>query len=177
VGLRRGEQAQDRYGRSLAQVYRADGQSLAHYLLLRGLALHIVVPPNSGQWRCLAAAEAVARAARVGLWGSKVPLAAAQLSVDQTGFALVRGQVDSVSRGGGSYWLAVGKLAVRIRDRDLRYFASADIAAWRGKTLQLRGWIIDRSASPTMQHRAFKPLLMQLRHRAMVQVVIDEAPR
>jgi len=176
IGLRRGGQPNDRYGRSLAHVYRADGQSLAQYLLARGLAVHIVVPPNSDHWQCLAAAEVAARNGGLGLWGSLTPLKAAQLTAGDSGFALVQGRVNSVSRGGNSYWLALGNLAVQIKDRDLRNFASADIMALKGKTVLLRGWIIDRSDSRSVSNRGFKPLLMQLRHRAMLQILAVEAP-
>jgi len=175
IGLRRGRQTKDRHGRSLVHIYRADGLSLAQQLLAQGLAMHIVVPPNSRDWQCLAAVEAVARAAGRGQWGSAVPLAAAQLTPGQAGFAWVRGRVDSISRGGDSYWLAVGNLAVRIADNDLGYFDGADIGRWQGRRLLLRGWIVDRSRSAVVQSRHFKPLLIPLRHPAMVQLLTADA--
>jgi len=175
IGLRRGQQRRDRHGRSLAQVYNAGGDSLGQRLLERGLAMHVVVPPNSRDWQCLAAAEAEARATRRGLWGSAEPLAATALTASQAGFVWVRGQVDSVSRSADSYWLTLGALAVRIKDGDLRYFPGADINSWRGRRLTLRGWMVDRSHSAAARSGGFKSLLIQLRHRAMVQLHDGEA--
>ncbi len=70
IGVVVGADRRDRYGRTLAHVYRADGASLEAALLAAGLARQVTVPPNLGQLDCLRHAERGARAARAGLWRS-----------------------------------------------------------------------------------------------------------
>lgn len=171
VGVKVGVDPKDRYGRLLAQLYRSDGASLAEHLLAMGLAIHILVPPNDAQWQCLAKTEAKARKMALGLWShpSFYFKSAGNLQMKDSGFQLVKGIVERVDRSKNAYWLTVGKLAVRIRDTDLKYFDVQDITAWRGKEIRLRGWIIDRGNSQSVKKNKFQRLMMNLRHQAMMK--------
>jgi endonuclease YncB( thermonuclease family) len=63
-------QRQDRYRRTLAYLYLADGRMVNEELLRAGLAVVSVHPPNVRHVERLRAAVDSARAARVGLWST-----------------------------------------------------------------------------------------------------------
>jgi endonuclease YncB( thermonuclease family) len=171
VGLEVGAQAFDHYGRQLAHVYRANGDSLSAYLLVSGLAWQVVVPPNDSHWLCLEKLEKFAQDGALGVWsGSAYPAKRAErLTIKDTGFQRVRGKVSAVTRGQGGWWLQMGQLAIRLSDKDLHYFPSSDPMMWKNKRLTVRGWVIDRSQSKAVKKRGYSPLKMNLRHPAMMK--------
>jgi endonuclease YncB( thermonuclease family) len=66
------ESGQDRYGRTLARLYRAeDGLDLNLELVRRGFAWHYLRFSDEG---ALAEAEQAARSRRLGLWSDKAPI-------------------------------------------------------------------------------------------------------
>ncbi|MFT5690749.1 MAG: endonuclease YncB(thermonuclease family) [Oceanicoccus sp.] len=170
VGVQAGLDQRDRYGRLLAHVYRHDGVNLSEYLLGRGLAMQILVPPNDAHWRCLEKVEVAARNARLGVWQHPQyqPKSAASLQLSDSGFQRIEGTVNSVVRSGKGWWLEVGKLAVRIVDRDMRYFPGVVPGEWRGQKIRLRGWVINRSGSAAVKNKGYAALMMNLRHPVMM---------
>lgn len=62
---------QDRYGRVLAHLYRADGASVNQGLLEAGVAIVSVYPPNVNHVEAYRAAQETARQAGRGLWAVK----------------------------------------------------------------------------------------------------------
>ena len=171
IGLRLGRDQRDRYGRLLAHVYRANGDSLSAHLLAQGLAWQVVVPPNDSFWHCLQNQEQIARQQGLGLWDDKLmPVKSAQLlSRQDTGFQRVQGVVRSVSRSKGGWWLQLDNLALRLRDNDLDNFKGKKPAEWLDQSLTVRGWVIDRGRSPAVLKGDFSPLMMELRHPAMLK--------
>lgn len=169
--VQRGIDSKDRYGRSLAHVYRGDGQSLAAELLAKGLAWQVVVPANTGHWRCYRQQEQQARRLGLGVW-RQAPLQADQLTASNSGFQVVRGRVDSVHEGRHRWWLTIGRLAVSVSKKDQHYFEQQGFAAdwqhWQGKTMQLKGWVVDRSWSRSVIERGYAPFMMSLRHPSML---------
>lgn len=66
------EDGKDRYGRTLARLYRAeDGLDLNLELVRRGVAWHYLRFSNEG---ALSEAEQAARSRRVGLWSDEAPI-------------------------------------------------------------------------------------------------------
>lgn len=59
----------DRYGRTLAYVYSADGQMVNLQMAQRGYAVDLVYSPNTRYAASIRSAVAQARASRRGLWG------------------------------------------------------------------------------------------------------------
>lgn len=96
VRLVPGGKPRDRYGRLLAYVYGRDG-SLAEALVRHGLALACETPPNAALAVQLAAAQAEARRAGLGLWAD--PLAYAIVPAEEAGRHVghCRGVAGSVS--------------------------------------------------------------------------------
>lgn len=169
--IQRGIDTKDDYGRSLAHVYRSDGKSLAAELLGKGLAWQVVVPANTGQWPCYQKQEQQARRLGLGVW-RQAPVQADKLTAATSGFQRVRGRVDAVHEGRHGWWLTMGRLAVSISKKDQRYFDqqgfSADWQRWQGKTLQLKGWVVDRSKSRSVIERGYAPFMVSLRHPSML---------
>lgn len=171
LGLRYGQERQDRYGRLLAHVYLADGRNVEEQLLRAGLAAHIVVPPNSGNLACYQAAERQARTANKGVWREHYrPLPVAAVPADARGFRVITGKVLSVGQSKKSWWLnftprpqkgeeAEG-VAVRISRDDLAQFDTDRLSALPGRTIIVRGWL-----SPYK-----KQLVLRLRHPANLEV-------
>lgn len=71
--LQPGREAFDRHGRSLGDLFLADGTLAAAALVRAGLGFAVAVPPNDAHIACLLAAEREARAARRGIWADPAP--------------------------------------------------------------------------------------------------------
>ena len=171
VGLQPGADTHDRYGRLLADVFRANGDSLSAHLLAAGMAWQVLVPPNDRYWRCLQRSEALARDRLLGVWAQ--PLywikQASELTLQDAGFQRVQGTVQSVSRSRGGWWIQLGRLAIRLEQRDLVYFGDTSPANWLNKPLTIRGWVIDRSKSAAVKKHGFSALMINLRHPVMLK--------
>ncbi len=164
VQLVYGPERKDHYGRSLAHVYDSRGNSLEAELLARGLAFHIAVPPNLALAECFQSQENRAREQALGVWGDSVwePLSASELTPAQAGFQLLQGRLVEVSDS-GDVWLELdGPVVLKISREERRYFDAPQWEQWRGRRLEVRGWLVDRSSSRAAE-RGFKPLVMRVR--------------
>lgn len=147
--LEPGQQARDRYGRVLAHVYRGPGEPAAEDVLQRGV------------------------------WAESdyAPLAAADARPADAGFRRLQGRVVSVTQSRYSWWLELdGPVVVKLDKAELHYFDQAlggqsSPRQWQGRTLALRGWLVDRSKSAAAQQRQHAPLMIRLRHPAMLESV------
>ncbi len=68
VGLAFDNERQDKYGRTLAHVLRANGEPVAVALLENGYARTLVIAPNTRQANCYAPIEERARQQQRGIW-------------------------------------------------------------------------------------------------------------
>lgn len=171
VGLRYGQELQDRYQRLLAHVYLADGGSVEARLLEAGLAAQIIVPPNVWNQACYQSAERAARRAGKGVWaGHYRPILVADLPKGVQGFRLITGKVSRVGESKRSLWLNFPRrpgegrregVAVRISRDDLDYFDTWQPKDLQGKTIIVRGWIYPYK----------KQQVMRLRHPGSLEVV------
>jgi endonuclease YncB( thermonuclease family) len=144
VSLQVGREPRDHYGRTLAHVYDQQGQNLEAQLLEEGLGYLVAVAPNTALLACQQAAERVARSAHLGLWRNAAPQTPGQLVVG--GFALVTARVTNVARNRGGVWLELdGPLVLHIAPKFLEQFTKSDLQDLRGRNIQARGWVIDRS--------------------------------
>lgn len=162
----------DRYGRTLAHVYDAKGTSLAANLLRKGLGFHVAIPPNLSLNDCLHGQESIARNKGLGIWSHSAwrALPAAKLTLEDTGFKRITGRVVSVSKA-QSIWLELdGPVAIKITPSDLKNFPATDWDTWKGRRVEVRGWVTERenregagkkrkSSAP----KSFKPLIVQPR--------------
>jgi endonuclease YncB( thermonuclease family) len=170
VGLLFGTQRKDRYGRLLADVYRADGQSLSQHLISEGLAIQVVIPPNTQNWQCLSRVQSQAKEQNKGLWQHDyfTPRHANQLKAVDAGFRRVSGVVENVSVTKNGWWLEIGQLAVRIAPKHLQYFEKKQLRKLSGRKIEVRGWVVNRADSPLVKQYGYKPFLINLGHPAMM---------
>jgi hypothetical protein len=139
-----GQEPKDHYGRTLANIFGRQGENLEAQLLAEGLGYQVAVAPNTALLNCQQAAERDARQARLGLWRVSPVQPAGQ--IDSGGFALISGQVLDVKRNGGGVWIELqGSLVLRIAPALLSQFDLAQLLRLKGRTLEARGWVIDRS--------------------------------
>lgn len=144
VGLRVGKQAKDHYGRTLAHIYSVSGANLEAQMLADGLGFQVAVAPNVDLVKCQQAAESSARQARLGLWRQSPVLKAEQ--IQRSGFAVVQGRVSKVQRNRGGIWIELqGSLVLRVAPNLVGQFDHVPLQALKGRQIEARGWIVDRS--------------------------------
>jgi endonuclease YncB( thermonuclease family) len=144
VGLLPGKEGKDRYGRTLAHVYSADGASLEAQMLAEGLGFQVAIAPNVDLVSCQQAAERAARQAGRGLWRQSPVLKADQIKA--SGFALLSGRVSKVQRNRGGVWIELqDSVVLRVAPNVLGRFDVAALERLKGKQIEARGWVLDRS--------------------------------
>lgn len=166
------EQRVDRYERTLAHVYDVQGNSLAASLLRSGLGFHVAIPPNLSLNDCLLAQESIARKKGLGVWSDRGWQAkpASSLTLDDTGFQRIRGRIVSV-RQAQSIWLELdGPLVIKITPNDLKNFPALNWESWKGKEIEVRGWVTERGGSEESEKKtksaakkSYKSLIVQPR--------------
>jgi hypothetical protein len=167
-----GEQPQDRYGRTLAHLFTADGRNIEAQLLEEGLGFALVVPPNDRLMTCHGMAERIARAADRGIWSRSPVMPAARIA--DGGFTLISGRITSVSEGGGHLWLDLdGPVTLRIgRDERTSFMdmlGNRPPTSWVGRNVEARGWVVDRQRkgkSPAV----YKRFMLPVRHPFMLEI-------
>ncbi|MBQ0720876.1 MAG: thermonuclease family protein [Gammaproteobacteria bacterium] len=135
-----GREQTDAYGRQLGYVF-IDGQSLSALLLKQGLGWHVAIPPNLGLLPCFVGAEKSARRGQKGLWQSTLAQYVGAKNIERGGYQRVRGTVRKVSFA-KAWWINFedGFVAV-IYPENQRYFDKATVNSWRGKRLEVEGWV------------------------------------
>ena len=155
VRLRHGGAETDRHGRTLAHVFVKDDAEfwVQRAMLACGMARVYSFPDNRAVLQPLFAAEAVARAERVGIWADpdyRVRLAARRADfVGRAGrYELVEGRVTGAERAAGGLTFSFGRasredFAAVMDMRALRLVAEdgRDPSRLVGMLVRLRGWI------------------------------------
>ncbi|TWD46411.1 thermonuclease family protein [Pseudomonas sp. SJZ131] len=158
VGLRPGKEAHDRYGRTLAHVYSVDGANLEAQMLAEGFGFQVAVAPNVDLVSCQQSAERAARQASLGVWKRSPVLQAAQ--IQQSGFAVLSGRVANVQRNHGGVWITLqGSVVLRVAPNLLGKFDVAALQRLKGKQIEARGWVVDRSRRGGMKQGQARWLL------------------
>ncbi len=155
----------DRYQRTLAHVFNSQGDSLETFLLRRGLAFHIAIPPNLALAKCFALSAEWARSKNLGVWSHKDWRPLEGLDTKETGFRRVRGRVETITQN-GTWWLELDvPLVLKVTAADRAYFPDYDWAGLLRKRVEVSGWLIYRSqqASIRQKKHAYKPYIMRLR--------------
>jgi endonuclease YncB( thermonuclease family) len=144
VGVLPGKDDRDDYGRTLAHVYNAQGDNLEERLIAEGLGFLVAVAPNVDLVGCQQMAERHARQAGSGIW-KKSPVVRAE-QINAPGFVLTRGRVESVQRNRGGVWIELqGAVVLHIAPNLHRRFDASVLERLKGRTIEARGWVIDRA--------------------------------
>lgn len=150
VAVLPGKQAKDHYGRTLAHLYSVSGANLEAQMLADGLGFQVAVAPNVDLVACQQAAERSARQAGRGLWRQSPVLKAEQ--IQRSGFAVVSGRVSKVQRNRGGIWIELqDSLVLRVAPNLVGQFDNARLQALKGKQVEARGWVVDRSRRGGLQ--------------------------
>ena len=145
-----GDQATDKYGRTLAHLFDEQGANIEARLLRQGLGFTVAVAPNLRLLDCHLRNEQLARNQRAGVWRENPVRQAAQVS--SGGFHLVRGRVDKIERAGEYMWVDLdGPLVLRLPRR-------SDVAGWQGREIEVRGWVVDRRSARSGRKRYMLPI-------------------
>jgi len=144
VGLVPGVEGKDKYGRTLAHIYGLNGDNMAARLLSEGLGYRVAVAPNVRLSGCQQLAAQAARKAGVGLWRSSPVLRARD--VRQSGFAVIGGRIEAVERNRGGVWLTLdSSVVLQVPARLQRNFPASFFDNLKGRQVEARGWVLDRS--------------------------------
>ena len=125
IGLQYGREKSDRDLRTLAHVYLENGESVQASQLKRGMAAHIIIPPNLRQQNCYAKQEEIARSKNLGIWGDArfQMVSSNTLNANNIGFYFVSGRVNEIKQNKKTIWLFTDdKFAFRIEKDDLHFF-------------------------------------------------------
>jgi endonuclease YncB( thermonuclease family) len=169
VGLVPGKESKDHYGRTLAHVYGADGANLEAQMLAEGLGFQVAVAPNVDLVACQQAAERNARQAGLGVWRQSPVLKAEQIST--SGFAVLSGRVSKVQRNRGGVWIELqDSVVLRVAPNLLARFDVDSLESLKGKQIEARGWVLDRSRRGGLKEGQARWML-PLTDPAMLQAV------
>lgn len=162
-----GKESKDSYGRTLAHLYGADGANLEAQMLAEGLGFQVAVAPNVDLVICQQTAERSARQAGLGVWRQSPVLKAEQITT--SGFAVLSGRVSKVQRNRGGVWIELqDSVVLRVAPNLLGQFDVAALERLKGKQIEARGWVVDRSRRGGLKDGQARWLL-PLTHPAMLQ--------
>ncbi len=147
INLRFDEQRHDKYGRMLAHVFLADGNSLSALLARHGYGQAVNIAPNNWNSACYFAQDNDARQHRRGVWKLPryLPVEARRLTWSTRGFYLVKGKVIRVGKSRQAFWLQLDStghpaVAIRVPHKYTRNF-NFSVTALLGKNVEARGWL------------------------------------
>lgn len=167
LALLPGKESKDSYGRTLAHLYGADGANLEAQMLAEGLGFQVAVAPNVDLVICQQTAERSARRAGLGVWRQSPVLKAEQITT--SGFAVLGGRVSKVQRNRGGVWIELqDSVVLRVAPNVLGQFDVAALERLKGKQIEARGWVVDRSRRGGLKDGQARWLL-PLTHPAMLQ--------
>jgi len=144
LDLRLDQTRRDVHGRLLAHAFLADGTSLSAWLLEKGYATLLIIPPNDWNAACYQAAERRARAGAAGIWALPEYHAIASTRLPNTarGYHLITGRITHIGRSVHSLWLDLeGKVGVRIARQDLHYFSAWSWDQLVHRQVMVQGWV------------------------------------
>ncbi len=152
VRLERDVEKKDKYGRLLAYVFTEDGIHLNLELVKKGLATANIYPPNLKYVDAFLAAQEKAENARRGLWAyrqySSQPFTRLQ-NGNLQGWKRVTGVIKKIKYTRKNIYLQFSdNFAIKINRRTKYLFP--DLEQYRGKKVEVRGWLHKSKGRITM---------------------------
>ena len=164
IGLSFGFERKDKYRRTLAHLYLANGTNIQAQLIQQGLATAYVTPPNDRMADCYRQAEAVAINKKLGIWSlpEYQVIPATQLKKSDRGFRRIQGEVTGIRQNSKTFWIDLqGPVRIRIAATDLHYFSLYNLQQLTGKIIRVRGWIHPKKKGHFMALRHPSSLITQ----------------
>jgi endonuclease YncB( thermonuclease family) len=158
VRLQVGQEATDRYGRTLGHLFTPQGINITAQLLQSGAGFPVAIPPNVAFAGCYQGHAETARGRQAGVWqhGYFRVRSASHADDLKGGFGRYRGQIERVHVTGKVIWIDfIGDLSVRVAKKDLAHLEGDVLndllrAVDEKRILQLpqlmvSGWVMDRT--------------------------------
>ena len=146
IQLRFGKQRKDRYSRTLAHVFLADGTNVSNWLLEHGYAAILPIPPNIELANCYKTAEEGAQAQAIKIWqlASRRIKDVTDLTKGFKGNIRLRASVKKIKHNKKSLVLILEsnskrKILVKVQNRHLRYFKDINFDDLLGKIIIITG--------------------------------------
>ncbi len=146
IQLRYGEERQDRYKRTLAHVYLADGTNISNWLLERGFAKILAYPPNILLANCYRKSEAYAQSKSLRIWKYKKNKLrnATTLPLRVKGYVRLEGRVKRFYKYRKSIIIELESnskrpVQLKIKNKNRSYFTSYNIDKLRNKLITVSG--------------------------------------
>lgn len=147
----------DRYKRILAHVTLANGLNISEWLLQRGFAKTLIIPPNVKHADCYKNAEYLAQKQKLKLWKLKsnqiktVNLLKPRIK----GYVRLKGKIEKFKKQKKSVVLELAShskkpIELRIRKRNLRYFNGLDPAKLVGQEVIVSGILKNKKRKRTL---------------------------
>jgi len=172
VSLAFGSQRFDRYRRSLAHVFLADGENLQAWLIRQGYAVAFTTPPNDLMSDCYQQQEALAIKDGLGIWKmSRYQIKRTnRLNENSEGFHRLQAKVSRIRQSKRSIKLLLDdNVELNIFKKDLINFNAYMLNNLEHKNIQVRGWLhIKKEQSATPNKKRF---IMTLRHPDNIKVL------
>ncbi len=152
----------DKYKRSLAHVFSADGEHLNLALLKNGLAFISIIPPNVRHADAFDEAQKQAEKQNLGIWALPAyrPRPLAQISSNHKGWQRLTGTAHSIQRKKKFTYLVFNDhVTVRIANDHLAHFPA--LKTYLGKTMEIRGWVSRRNNKFTIRVQHPSALVLQ----------------
>ena len=166
VGLSFGLDRQDKYNRTLAHLFLADGTNIQARLIELGYAMAFTTPPNDRQTDCYRQTEAVAIENSRGIWSLDEydVKSSTQLTKNDRGFRRIQGQVERIKQSKKALWIhMLGDVRIRIDTNDLYNFDVYTLKQLAGKTIRVRGWLHPKKKGHFMMLRHPSSLITQVK--------------
>lgn len=171
--LRKGEQQQDRYGRTLGHLYLPDGRNIESEMLRQGYGFLVAIPPNVALVACQQVARDQARGKQAGVWAEPAFRAVdgRKVTGDDVGFVQVTGKLLSVEQHDNAWWLQLeGLVVLHIAKKDQPWFSFDKLKALQERKVTASGWMVDRSKGVTVK-KGFSPFMLLLTHPVNLEVL------
>ena len=142
------QQRKDKYSRILAHVFLPNGTNLASWLLRKGYARTLVIPPNVKFTECYKQSEKIAQKESLNIWRLKSHRlqSAATISDRVKGFVRLSGKIILVTPSPKQLLIELDSksghpIQIKIRKHNLRYFESVNLSKLTGKRIIVSGML------------------------------------
>ena len=147
----------DRYERELAYTYLSNGDSISEWLLKRGYAKTLIIPPNVKHADCFKEAEKYAQREKLRLWklkNNQIKTVSALKKITK-GYIRLKAKIDRVKESKKTIILEVGSrfkkpLQLRIKKKNLGYFKSIKIDKLVNKEVLVTGRLKKKKGKRTI---------------------------
>ena len=172
VSLAYGAQRFDRYKRSLAHVFLANGENLQAWLIGQGYGVAFTTPPNDSMSDCYQKQETQAIEANRGIWKmSRYQIKRTnQLNEKSDGFHRLQAKVTRIRQANHRINLLLDdNVELNIFKKDLINFNAYMLNNLEHKNIQVRGWLHIKKDQSTPTNK--KRFIMTLRHPDNIKVL------